>query len=105
MEDTERHNFWSGCDLVHSDPEIAHGTPVLKGTRLPADALVEDVKSFMEMDGLTVDQAIAETLDCFPGTPGGCRYDPSLCWPSGGTLASVNPHPLSVPTSHPANGN
>jgi hypothetical protein len=43
----------------------------LKGTRLPADALVENVEAFMEMDGLTVDEAIAETLNCFPGTPGG----------------------------------
>jgi uncharacterized protein (DUF433 family) len=63
--------FWNDCDLVHRDPEIVHGTPVLKETRLPADAIVENVESFMEMDGLTVDQAIAETLDCFPGTPGG----------------------------------
>ena len=71
MHQNEIDNFWSECPLVHSDPEIVHGTPVLKGTRLPSDALVENVESFIEADGLTVDEAIAETLDCFPGTPGG----------------------------------
>jgi uncharacterized protein (DUF433 family) len=71
MEKLDDDKFREQCNLVHSDPEIVHGTPVLKGTRLPADALVENVEAFMEMDGLTVEEAIAETLNCFPGTPGG----------------------------------
>ncbi len=71
MENPDPDKFWDDCPLVHRDPEIVHGTPVLIGTRLPADALVENVEAFMEMDGLTEEQAIAETLDCFPGTPGG----------------------------------
>jgi uncharacterized protein (DUF433 family) len=67
MEDT----FWDECPLVERVPGKVSGTPVLKGTRLPADTLVENVQAFIEMDGMTEDQAIEETLECFPGTPGG----------------------------------
>ena len=67
----EEDRFWDDCPLVHRDPEIVHGAPVLKGTRLPADALVENVEAFMEIDGMTEERAIEETLECFPDTPGG----------------------------------
>jgi uncharacterized protein (DUF433 family) len=63
--------FWDDCDLVHRDPEIVHGTPVLKGTRLPADTLVENVEAYIELRGMTEDQAIDATLKSFPDTPGG----------------------------------
>lgn len=73
MEASEVENFWRDCDLVHSDPEIVHGAPVLKGTRLPADTLVENVEAFMEIDGQSLDEAISSTLDSFPSTPGGAK--------------------------------
>ncbi|HZQ51269.1 MAG TPA: DUF433 domain-containing protein [Bryobacteraceae bacterium] len=33
---------WSGCPLVEVRPEVQHGRPVLKGTRMPADDIVEN---------------------------------------------------------------
>lgn len=67
----EAKDFWKDCELVHSDPEIVSGAPVLKGTRLPADTLTDNVEAYVELQGLTEDQAIAETLASFPSTPGG----------------------------------
>ncbi len=43
MEVNESNNFWEGFPLVHSDPEIRAGEPVLKGTRLTPHSLVENV--------------------------------------------------------------
>lgn len=31
---------WSGCPLVETDPDIHSGAPVLRGTRMPVDAIV-----------------------------------------------------------------
>ncbi len=33
---------WSGCDLVEIDPEKVGGTPVVKGTRVPAEVVLVD---------------------------------------------------------------
>ncbi len=33
---------WTGCHLVEVDPEKAAGEPVVKGTRVPADAVSID---------------------------------------------------------------
>ena len=63
--------FWDACDLIGRDPEIVHGEPVLKGTRLPADILVSNVESFVELSGMTEEQAIEATLKSFPDTPAG----------------------------------
>jgi uncharacterized protein (DUF433 family) len=63
--------FWDDFPLVSRDPEMVHGTPVLKGTRLPADTLVGSVESYEELSGMTGDQAIDATLEDFPSTPGG----------------------------------
>ena len=73
MTDEQMDQFWDDCDLTHRDPEIVHGTPVLKGTRLPADTLVGNVEAFMELSGMTEKQAIEETLEQFPHTPGGAE--------------------------------
>ena len=67
----KKNRLWDDCPLVHRDPEIVHGAPVLKGTRLPADTLVENVEAFIEIDGMTEERAIEETLECFHDTPGG----------------------------------
>jgi uncharacterized protein (DUF433 family) len=40
MEDDEID--WSQCDLVDSVPGRMSGKPCLKGTRMPADAIVEN---------------------------------------------------------------
>jgi uncharacterized protein (DUF433 family) len=36
---------WSGCDIVETVPGKVSGVPILKGTRAPADAVVENFES------------------------------------------------------------
>jgi uncharacterized protein (DUF433 family) len=62
---------WKDCDLVEIVPGKHSGDPVFKNTRLPVEAITGNVDSFIEIDGLSLDEAIAETLACFPDTPGG----------------------------------
>jgi uncharacterized protein (DUF433 family) len=33
---------WSGCPLVEVKPGVHSGAPVLRGTRMPADAIVDN---------------------------------------------------------------
>ena len=56
---------WTKCPLVEVIPGKVSGAPLLKGTRLPVDALIENYDSFRD-EGLAPDAAIAETLDCYP---------------------------------------
>ncbi|HVN17430.1 MAG TPA: DUF433 domain-containing protein [Dongiaceae bacterium] len=35
---------WSNCPLVEVDPEIQSGAPVLRGTRLPVSAIVDNAE-------------------------------------------------------------
>jgi hypothetical protein len=80
MEDD---SFWDGLSsLVGRDPEVVHGSPVMKKmdengtvrlTRLPANALVENVECFMELSGMSQDEAIEATIEQFPSTPGGAE--------------------------------
>jgi uncharacterized protein (DUF433 family) len=57
---------WSGCDLVEVIPGKVSGAPLLRNTRLPVEAITGNYDAFLE-EGLSPDQAIAETLDCYPG--------------------------------------
>jgi uncharacterized protein (DUF433 family) len=66
-------NEWLGCDLLEAVAGKVSGAVVFKGTRLPVETITGNVDSFMEVDGLSLDQAIAETLDCFPSVPGGAE--------------------------------
>lgn len=58
---------WSDCPLVEVVPGKVSGAPVLKNTRLPADAITGNYDAFLR-EGLSPDEAIAETLDCYPET-------------------------------------
>ena len=62
---------WLGCDLLESVEGKVSGAVVFKGTRLPVEAVVENVDAFVEVDGLSEDGAVAATLQCFPSVPGG----------------------------------
>lgn len=62
-------SFWSECPLISIDPEVVHGEPVFEGTRMPVEIAIDNYYAFMEIDGLSDEQAIAETLDCFPTIP------------------------------------
>ncbi len=48
---------WTGCPVVEIDPEKLGGTPILKGSRMPADAIVENFQ-----DGLPAEE-IAEVFE------------------------------------------
>jgi len=48
------------------------GDPVFVGSRLPVSAVVENYRDFLD-EGMTPDEAIAQTLETYPSTPGGAN--------------------------------
>jgi uncharacterized protein (DUF433 family) len=52
---------WSKCPLLEIKPRVQSGAPVLRGTRMPADAIVDNFDY-----GVSVDQ-IAEQFEISPG--------------------------------------
>jgi uncharacterized protein (DUF433 family) len=62
---------WSECNLIESVSGKVSGAPVFRNTRLPVESITANVDAFMEIDGMTEDEAVAETLACYPQTPGG----------------------------------
>jgi uncharacterized protein (DUF433 family) len=46
---------WSGCDLVEVVPGKVSGRPLLKGTRIPADFVLEDSDLGSSIDELHKD--------------------------------------------------
>jgi uncharacterized protein (DUF433 family) len=56
---------WSDCPLVEVIPGKVSGAPLLKGTRLPVEAITSNYDAFRDQ-GLSPDAAIIETLDCYP---------------------------------------
>ena len=64
---------WTNNPQIETNPEVVSGAPVFRGTRLPVQAVIENVDAFMELDGQSEDEAIASTLECYPETPGGAE--------------------------------
>ena len=56
---------WFDCPLIEVIPGKVSGSPLLKGTRLPVEAITGNYDAFRE-EGLSPEAAIAETLDCYP---------------------------------------
>ena len=56
---------WSGCPLVEVIPGKVSGAPLLKGTRLPVEAITGNYDAFSQ-EGLSPEEAAAETLECYP---------------------------------------
>ena len=56
---------WSDCPLIEIIPGKVSGAPLLKNTRLPVEAITGNYDAFRG-EGLSSDDAIAETLDCYP---------------------------------------
>ena len=56
---------WSDCPLVETIPCKVSGAPLLRNTRLPVYAITGNYDAFLD-EGLSPDEAIAETLDCSP---------------------------------------
>ena len=57
----------SECPLVELIPGKLSGVTLLKNTRLPVVAITGNYDAFLN-EGLSPDEAIAETLDCYPET-------------------------------------
>jgi uncharacterized protein (DUF433 family) len=62
---------WSDYPLAEVIPEKVSGTPLFKDTRLPVSAVVENVDAFIAIEGMSLDEAVIATLECYPETPGG----------------------------------
>ena len=56
---------WSDCSLVEVIPGKVSGSPLLRNTRLPVDAITGNYDAFRD-EGLSPEEAITETLDCYP---------------------------------------
>ncbi len=62
-------SFGSECPPISIDPQVVHGEPVFEGTRMPVEIAIDNYYAFREIDGLSDEQAVTETLDCFPTIP------------------------------------
>ena len=51
---------WSGCDLVESNPLKLSGVPILKGTRMQADSIVENFDDGSPVEEIAYNFRIAE---------------------------------------------
>ena len=49
---------WSGCDIVEINPLKVSGVPILKGTRVQADAIVENYEGGSEVEEISENFAI-----------------------------------------------
>ena len=53
---------WSGCDLVEINPLKVSGVPILKGTRVQADAIVENYEGGSDVAEIAENFALSEVL-------------------------------------------
>jgi len=53
---------WSGCDLVEVNPRKVSGVPILKGTRVQADAIVENYEGGSDVEEIAENFALPETV-------------------------------------------
>jgi uncharacterized protein (DUF433 family) len=63
-------SIWKDCRLVSVDPEVRHGEPVFAGTRMPVEGAIESVLAYQELNGLSEDLAIEQTVRDHPTIPG-----------------------------------
>jgi uncharacterized protein (DUF433 family) len=51
---------WSGCALVEVDPEIQSGAAVLRGTRVPVSAIVDNAEYGLSAREISEQFAVSE---------------------------------------------
>lgn len=51
---------WSGCAIVEVNPRKVSGAPILKGTRVQADAILENYESGSPVEEIAENFAISE---------------------------------------------
>jgi uncharacterized protein (DUF433 family) len=49
---------WSGCDIVEVNPLKVSGVPILKGTRVQADAILENYEGGSEVEEISENFAV-----------------------------------------------
>jgi uncharacterized protein (DUF433 family) len=52
---------WSDCPLVETNPRKVSGAPILKGTRVQADAIVENFEGGSSVEEIAENFAISAT--------------------------------------------
>ena len=52
---------WSGCPDVEARPDILSGAWVVRGTRVPAEAVIDNAN-----DGFTAEEIVADIYDTLP---------------------------------------
>lgn len=55
---------WSQCPDVESKPDVMSGAPIVRGTRVPAQAVVDNAD-----DGYTAEQIVADIYPSLPVEP------------------------------------
>jgi uncharacterized protein (DUF433 family) len=53
---------WTGCSLVEINPRKVSGVPILKGTRVQADSIVENYESGSPVEEIAENFAIPESM-------------------------------------------
>jgi uncharacterized protein (DUF433 family) len=53
---------WTNCPLVEINPRKVSGAPILKGTRVQADAIVENYEDGSPVEEIAENFAISEAL-------------------------------------------
>ncbi len=51
---------WSGCPLVEVNPRKVSGAPILKGTRVQADAIIENFEDGSPVEEISENFAVPE---------------------------------------------
>jgi uncharacterized protein (DUF433 family) len=51
---------WSQCSFVESDPERLGGAPVLRGTRMPVSAIVDNFDHGLSVSGIMEQFEVSE---------------------------------------------
>ena len=64
---------WTNNPQIETDPDVVHGAPVFRGTRLPVDAALESYYAYREIEGLSDQEAVNATLESFPSIPNGAE--------------------------------
>jgi uncharacterized protein (DUF433 family) len=55
---------WSQCSDVETKPDVMSGAPVVRGTRIPAQAVIDNAD-----DGYTAEQIVKEIYPSLPLEP------------------------------------
>lgn len=64
-------HLWKSCPQIEINPDVVHGAPVFRGTRLPVEAALESYYAYRELEGMSDQQAVDATLESFPTIPDG----------------------------------